>query len=115
MHLHPVSTYPETSVDGALLTNLFWSGEQRRPIRLGSFLYDTSSELGGIRMLRRGSVLQTVEKEEDIIEDRQVIAGCRSVTKGTLNLAFGLNCPESMPTLSLLAMEARWNLMGFSW
>ena len=38
-----------------------------------------------------------------------------SATRGTMNLGLGLNCPESMPILSLLATEARWNLMDFSW
>ena len=31
------------------------------------------------------------ENEEDIIEDEQVMAGWRSVTRGTVNLVFGLN------------------------
>ena len=74
---------------------------------MGSFLYDTSNEEGGMRMFRRGSDLQAVEKDVDIIVDKHVIAGWRSVTSGTVNLGLGLNCPESMPSLSLLAMDAR--------
>ena len=42
-------------------------------------------------MLRSGSDLEAVENEEDIIEDEQVMAGWRSVTRGTVNLVFGLN------------------------
>ena len=68
----------------------------------------------GRRRFNRGSDLQTDEKEVDIIEDKQVIAGCRLVTRGTVSLGFGLKWPESMPILSLLAMEARWNLTDFS-
>ena len=66
-------------------------------------------------MFRRGSNLEAVENEVDIIENKQVKAGWRSATRGTVNLVLGLNCPESMPNLSLLAMAAKWNLMDFSW
>ena len=58
-------------------------------------------------MFRIGSDCSTGEKEFEIIVDRHVIDGCRSVTKGTIDLDFGLNCPERVPILSLLAIEAR--------
>ena len=66
-------------------------------------------------MFSKGSDLQAEEKEVDIIEDKQVMAGWRLVTRGTVSLGLGLNWPESMPNLSLLAMEASWNLTDFSW
>ena len=68
-----------------------------------------------MRIFSRGSVLQAFENDVDTIVDKQVIAGWRSATRGTVNFGLGLNCPVSMPTLSLLAMAARWNLMDFSW
>ena len=66
-------------------------------------------------MFRRGSDLEAVENEVDIIEDKHVMAGWRSVTRGTFNLVLGLNRPESMSNLSLLAMADKWNFMDFSW
>ena len=54
-------------------------------------------------MFRRGSDLEAVENEVDIIEDKHVMAG------------LGLNCLESMSNLSLLAMADKWNFMDFSW
>ena len=68
-----------------------------------------------MRMLSRGSVLEALENDVDTIVDKQVIAGWRSATRGTVNFGFGLNCPVSIPTLSLLAMAAKWNLIDFSW
>ena len=60
---------------------MFWSGEQRILIRLGSFLYDTSREVGGIKMLSKGSDLKAVENVVGNIVDKQVMAGWRSVTR----------------------------------
>jgi hypothetical protein len=58
-------------------------------------------------MFRIGSDCRTGEKDVEIIVDRHVIAGWRSVTKGSMNFGLGLNCPERVPILSLLAIEAR--------
>ena len=86
---------------------MFWSGEQRILIRLGSFLYDTSREVGGIKMLSKGSDLNAVENVVGKIVDKQVMAGWRSVTRGTTSFGFDFYWPVRTPILSLLAMEAR--------
>ena len=58
-------------------------------------------------MFSKGSDLRAGENESGTMEDKQVMAGWRLVTKGTVNLGLGLYWPESTPILSLFAMEAR--------
>ena len=49
-----------------------------------------------MRILSRGSVLEAFENDVDTIVDKQVIAGWRSVTRGTVNFDLGLNCPGDL-------------------
>ena len=76
-------------------------------MRLDNFLYDTSREVGGIRMFSMGSDLKAVENVVGNIVDKQVMAGWRSVTRGTVSFGFVLYWPVRTPILSLFAMEAR--------
>ena len=76
-------------------------------MRLGNFLYDTSREVEGIRMFSKGSDLKAVENVVGMIVDKQVMAGWRSVTRGTVSFGFVLYWPVRTPILSLFAMEAR--------
>ena len=63
---------------------MFWSGEHNSSLRFGNFLYETISEDGGKIAFIIGSDLTVVFIVVDIMSDRQVMAGCRVVTKETV-------------------------------
>ena len=93
---------------------MFWSGEHNSSLRFGNFLYETISEDGGKIAFIIGSDLTVVFIVVDIMSDRQVMAGCRVVTKGTVIFCVGLYLPLIKRDLSLLAIAARWYFMGVS-
>ena len=69
----------------------------------------------GKMMLRRGSSLIEGENDWGTMVDKQVIAGWRFVTRGTVSLGLGLYSPRRRAVLSLLTMLLRWYLIDFSW
>ena len=58
-------------------------------------------------MLSKGPELKAAENVVGKILDKQVMAGWRSVTRGTTSFGLDLYWPVRTPILSLLAMEAR--------
>ena len=66
MHLYPVSIWPELLLARGGDRYLFWSGEQRSFIKLGSFLYATIREDGGSKISKRGFADRVERSRQDI-------------------------------------------------